>query len=306
MDRKGGRLSIRLLGRFEARRDGVLLDAKGWGRRKTQTMLKLLLTRRGQVFTTDQILDALYPDRDPKKVAGNLRTRISQLRRVLEPDLKRGADSRYVLHVSPGSYCFSESAPCWLDTEAFERHVEAAQRLAEQKRWAQAVTRYRSAIELYRGDFLAEDRYEEWTLAPRERFRQLLLDALEGCAECHAHLGQYTEAIQMTRRLLEREPAQESAYRRLMLYYAYKGNPQKALQAYEACARALRGRLAMRPSEETQALRDRIQRGERMPPHNYLLPSPLSRFIEREAELEDQETDGCHPAVHPHAKAAPS
>ena len=277
MNQQMGSLSVRLLGRFEARRDGVLLDAKVWGRRKTQTLLKLLLIRRGRVFTTDQILDILYPHRDPKKAAGNLRTRISQLRRVLEPDLKRGADSKYVLHVSPGSYCFSESAPCWLDTEVFEWHVETAQGLVEQKHWAQAVTRYRSAIELYHGDFLAEDRYEEWTLVPRERFRQLLLDAFEGCAECHARLGQYTEAIQMTRHLLEREPAWESAYRRLMIYYSYKGNPQKALQAYEACARALRECLAMRPSEETQALRDRIQRGESTSSHFVLTAEQVRR-----------------------------
>jgi DNA-binding SARP family transcriptional activator len=261
MSRKVGRLSVRLLGRFKAQRDGVLLDAEVWGRRKTQTLLKLLLTRRDQVFTTDQILDALYPDRDPQKAAGNLRTRISELRRALEPELQKGSDSQYVLHVSPGHYCFSESAPCQIDTELFEEHLEAARKLTEQERWAEALGRYEAGIALYRGDLLADDRYAEWALAPRERFSRLFGDALEGASVCHARLGCYERAIAMTRRLIEREPARECAYRRLMRYELYRGKMQRALQAYESCVKALRKHLDMAPSSETQELRDRILEG---------------------------------------------
>ncbi len=259
-------LCIRLLGRFKIWHDGALIDSKAWGRRKTQTLLKLLLTRRGEILTTDQILDALYPNCDPRRAAGNLRTRISQLRRALEPDLTKGADSRYVLHVSPGHYCFSGSAPCEIDTELFEKYFEAAQELVEQARWAEALNRYEKAIELYRGDFLAEERYAEWTLAPREHFCRLFLDTLESCAECHARLDHYERAITRTRWLIEREPARERAYRRLMRYELYGGDAQRALQAYESCLKALRKHLDMAPSAATQQLRDRIQEGKIAPP----------------------------------------
>jgi DNA-binding SARP family transcriptional activator len=59
-------------------------------------------------------------------VLHNLTGRISQLRQALEPHLKSGADSHYILRVGKGNYCFSAQAPCWLDTEEFQSQVAAA------------------------------------------------------------------------------------------------------------------------------------------------------------------------------------
>jgi len=258
-------LSIRLFGRFEVEREGIPIEPKAWGRRKTQTLLKFLLLRRGRVVSTDQILDALYPQNDPQKAAGNLRTRISQLRRALEPALRRGAESQYVLHVSPGHYCFSEDASCRTDTELFERDLEEARELSRQRRWGDALRRYEEALSLYRGDLLEEDRYEEWTLAPRERYRRLFHEALEDCADLYARLRRFAPAIAAIRRVLEDDPCCESAYRRLMLYESSRGDTRKALEAYEKCASELRAHFGCEPSPETQALRNRIRKGRVAP-----------------------------------------
>ena len=184
------RLRIRLLGRFEVWRNDTLIHSKEWGRRKTQSLLKLFLTQRGHSFTTDQLLYALYPKGDPEKAAANLRTRISQLRRVLEPDLKRGTDSRYILNVSQGNYLFSDCIPCVVDIDQFEDHLASAKKLEEAERLREALQHYQQAIDLYRGDFLAEDLYEEWTQTQRERYRDLYVKALEGLAQWWARLGQ--------------------------------------------------------------------------------------------------------------------
>jgi len=274
MASEAGGLSIKLFDRFEVKWNGSPISPQSWGRRKTQTLLKFLLLQRGRVVTTDQILDALYPSCDPQKAAGNLRTRISELRRVLEPTLKRGADSQYVLRLSPGNYRFSEIAPCQIDIELFEDHIKAAQQDMEQEHWSEALKHYQRALELYRGDLLAEDRYEEWTLVPRQHFRRLFLNALTDCAECHARLGQYANAIERLHHLIEQEPAYEGAYKQLMLYEYYKGDQQKALQAYDLCVAALREHLNQEPSPETRALRDRIQRGQERPAVPVRSPAP--------------------------------
>lgn len=168
-----------------------------------------------------------------------------------------------MLHLSPGHYCSSRSAPCRLDTELFEGHIEEAQqKYLERERWAEALERCEKAVELYRGDLLAEDRYAEWTLAPREHFHRLFLDALANSAECHAQLGQYLNATEKARCLIRQDPTRESAYRQLMLYEYYRGELQRALQAYEACAQALRERIDMELSRQTRALRNSIREGK--------------------------------------------
>ena len=237
------------------------MGSRAWGRRKTCTLLKFLLAHRGDVLAVDQILDALYPHADPQRAAGNLRTRISELRRVLESHLKRGADSQYVLRVGPGSYLFSKEAPCRVDTEIFEGHLRAARRLVYQRQWPAALEHFEEAVALYGGDFLAEDRYEEWTLAPREHYRRLFHEALEGCSDLYARSRRYAEAIAAIHRVLEDDPCCESAYRRLMLYESCQGDTQKALEAYERCKAELRRRLSREPSPETRTLAERIRQG---------------------------------------------
>ncbi|MFQ5797006.1 MAG: hypothetical protein ACE5JP_18460, partial [Candidatus Bipolaricaulia bacterium] len=56
-------LKMKLFGHFEAWRDGddEPIPPQAWSRRKTQTLLKILLTERGRVFTQDQLIDWLFP-----------------------------------------------------------------------------------------------------------------------------------------------------------------------------------------------------------------------------------------------------
>ena len=64
-------LEIRLFGRFEVLRRGRPVPPSSWGRRKTQTLLKVLLTRPGAVFTQDQLIEALYGGETPQAKADN-------------------------------------------------------------------------------------------------------------------------------------------------------------------------------------------------------------------------------------------
>jgi len=280
-------LNIRMFGRLEVQRDGEVLPDAAWGRRQTQTLLKLLLTRRGRLVTRDQLLEALYPRLDPVKAAVNLRGRIGELRRALEPSLTTGRDSRYIFEVGRDGYCFNTEAPCWIDLDAFEARLERGRRLKEASRWAHAAEAFEEALALYRDDLLTDDLYEEWTLAPRARYRELLLTALEEAAACHAEAGRPERAIACCQRAVERDPQREAAYRLQMRCHLQMGERQAALRTYRRCAQMLKA-LDLPPSEALQALRDRLYRGASPSaddgPHN--LPRRLTPFFGREPELD--------------------
>lgn len=282
-------MKARLLGSFDIRIDGTSLGAADLGQRKTQTLLKYMLIHRGKTLTTDQLIEDLYPGSDPEKVLRNLQGRISELRYALEPELAKGIDSQFIERVAKGSYRFTSEERCWLDIEEAESLYRLAKDSYEAEDWNGAIAHSQEFFDLYRGDLLAEDLYEEWTLAPRERFRDLQLNSFSSAAEAHSHLGEYEQAIELTKRLIEQEPALESAYRDLMSYYAYKDKLQSALECFSKCKSSLREHLDVAPSEETIELLARIERGEitapeHAVPHN--LPSPLTSFVGRAFEIE--------------------
>ncbi|MBI1741438.1 tetratricopeptide repeat protein [Candidatus Acetothermia bacterium] len=286
-------LRVKLFGRFEIWLGDVTIPPQAWPQRKTQLLVKLLLSERGRFFTQDQLIESLFSDHELEKAARSLHRRVSELRHVLEPHLQRGADSRFILHTGVKGYCFSADAPCQTDTEEFQKQSEAAQEAERAGRWAQALQGYEQAIALYRSDFLEEDLYEEWTIVLRERWRASYLHALARLAECYARLRQFGRAIECCERVLEKEPWHEGIYRQKMLYHYHAGEYSQALQTYQACTEVLKTHLEVGPTPQTQELYEQMLRHDvptlpQVFPNN--LPRPLSSFIGREQEIVEIKT----------------
>jgi len=267
--RRTGRssLEIHALGPFEALRGGDRIPDAAWPRRKTQEILKLLLTEPGATFTVDQIIEALFPDANPERAARNVQARVSELRRVLEPCLQRGAESRFIRHAGQG-YAFALDSDVWIDTTAFAERLEEAGALADAGEWASAVEAFEDALALYRGDFLAEDRYAEWAEETRREYREQNLDGLTRLAECYADLGRLRQAISCCQRVLGIDPCRETVIRLLMEYHSRIGQRSKAFDTFDEGTQALQEHLGVSPSAETSALRESIAR---QPP---VAPSP--------------------------------
>jgi len=254
---QGAGLTIRLLGRFEVRRDGVPIPDEAWGRRKTETLLKVLLTDPGRVFSQDQLLEALFGGEDPERALNNLFGRVSQLRRGLEPELKRGVDSTFI-HREGQGYYFHVDGPCWIDTVEFVRLLREGEGHLRSGRNAEATEAYESAVGLYRGEFLEADRYEEWTLEARKQWQERYITALTQLADAYANAGDRHRAVMACRTAFELRPSRESVLQQLMRYHHAAGDRSEALQVYERGVEALKRDLDVEPSAETAALRQMI------------------------------------------------
>lgn len=97
--------------------------AADWPRKKPLLLLKVLLSERGRGFSQDQLIDAVFANLDADKAVKNLHVRIIELRRMLEPELKKGAESAYIRRVERGTYCFSAEVDCRVDTEMFQERA---------------------------------------------------------------------------------------------------------------------------------------------------------------------------------------
>ena len=282
------KLEIRLLGPFEVLRDGELVPDDDWGRRKTKTLLKILLTDPGHVFTNDQLIEALFEGRNPEKALTNIHGRVSQLRRALEPELQSGTKSAFVVR-REGGYCFALNENTWLDTTAFEALAAAAQRSVEQERWKEGVAAFKKAIAIYRGELLEEERYADWVLAAREQYASKHLDCLMQLAECHARLGSYRQAIASCREALRMQPHCEPVYRQAMRYHCLAGEYSQALEIYARCVRVLDEYLGVEPDPQTLELYDRIKNRDpevfAKPTTGYRIAVVPFHFLEDDLEM---------------------
>jgi LuxR family maltose regulon positive regulatory protein len=254
-------LTIRLLGPFRIWRDDQLIPPEAWPTQKTKSLLKILITERGHLVPKERLMELLWDGLAPTSAGNSLRVGISHLRQMLEPELERPADSTFILTRSQGYY-FQVRPDCWLDLDAFWVAVARGQHWAQRRRWGAAIAAFRTAEDLYHGDYLEEDPYEDWAIRVRERTRQAYLDILGQLAECQARLGGYHQAVATCEKVLVRDPVRESTYRQLMVYQYRLGRRGQALGAYERCRKVLLEQLGVTPMSQTQALHTAILREE--------------------------------------------
>lgn len=212
---------------------------KTWKQEKTKTLLRILASVPGQVFKRDQLIDWLWPEADPQKSHETLKNRIAELRRILEPDLKRGEESQFILTQHEG-YCFNSEADCFIDLREFYRQCKAGQAAERAGQYEQAEVAYEQALQYCKaGELLIEDRYEDWAAEVRRKWEEDHSELLSHLADCHARLGHYRRAIARCRQVLQKKPDHESAVRQLMLYYYASGSLSEALGAYEEAIKIL-------------------------------------------------------------------
>jgi tetratricopeptide (TPR) repeat protein len=175
--------------------------------------------------------------------------------------------------------------------DVFEEAVETARRSRD-------PATYQAAIELYTGDLLPEDRYEEWAEVWRENLRQTYFALFVELAGLYEERGYYGLARETLQQAVAEEPTFEEAHAGLMRLYALSGQPGEALAQYEGLRETLSRKLGTEPGETTQRLHENIAAGTFSPDrpqvgspeetaatarHN--LPASRTSFVGREQEM---------------------
>ncbi len=241
------------------RADGTTVGGPLWRRAKVRALLAFLALKGGRPVHRDALIEAFWPSLEYSAALHNLNTTVYNLRRSLEPELRRGADSQYIRY-DQDCYWLSGAAVHWLDAEAFESGIAAARREQDPLR---AMQHYQEALALYRGDFLADLLGQDihWCWMERERLRELHLTAMEELGALYEGQRQEREATEWYLRVLSLDPCRETACRRLMRLAMRRGDRAAAIAHYRRLADALRRELDVVPSQETRLLYEVALRG---------------------------------------------
>jgi class 3 adenylate cyclase len=137
----------------------------------------------------------------------------------------------------------------WIDVEGLQAAVADAD----------AVT----AMQLYEGELLPEDRFEPWADEPREMLRMQLVQLLLDWAAPLERLGDTAAAKRAFERIVEADPDpfNEVAHMGLVRVHARSGNRHLALRAYRRLEHRLREELGVEPSAQSRRLYEDILAG---------------------------------------------
>ncbi|MBC8504943.1 MAG: AAA family ATPase [Anaerolineales bacterium] len=279
-------LRIQTLGPFQTWRHQEILS---WPTQKNKSLFQILLVEPGRHVPTDQILEYLWPDLPPRKAQNNLWVTVSQLRRVLQPDLQPRARSAYI-HKQGEGYIFNSESDYWLDGDAFAIHLASAQSATD---FITRITAWDAARILYKGDYLEDELYAEWAQIPRTQWRRRYDQLLINLAQAYGRNGRFQQAITHCREILTLDTTNETAYQLLMRCHAALGERATALKVYDEAVQALQDEIGVNPMPETAELARQIKLPEgdwRLETEIWAISSsqsPISSlFVGRGAEID--------------------
>jgi LuxR family maltose regulon positive regulatory protein len=250
-------LRIQALGPLRAWRGQHEIKDVKWRRSKARCLFGLLVTYRRDLLHKEQVMDMLYPDLPTDVAYRNFRVTLNALNVSLQPERKGYARPLYVLRHEQ-CYGLNLASGYWLDVEEFESLIGKASSL-KGRNSDKAIGFFRGAIELYKGDYLQDLVYEDWSSKERQRLFELYEQAVHDLAGLLLLREDFDGCMELCRRALAKDNCWEEGYRLLMLCHYKLGNRSGALRIYHDCVECLREGLDVPPTPSTAHLYEQIR-----------------------------------------------
>ena len=242
-----------ILGPLEVRRDGARVDLGGPQRR---ALLACLLTRPNTHWTRHELIDSLWGDASPDQAPDLLRSLISRLRRVLEPDRPAHSPSE-MLPSAPGGYTFVVD-PQTIDAVKFVDAIETGRRQLADGQAQDAASTLAAALELWRGAVLAEHDHLDFARVEAARLGELRLTAVELLHEARLEIGDHARVASDLEPYTAEHPFRERLWELYLLGLYRSGRQADALRSYEGFRRRLVEELGVDPCPALQNLEHKI------------------------------------------------
>jgi DNA-binding SARP family transcriptional activator len=240
-------VEFRILGPLEVWHNGQPVAVVGARQRE---LLAILLLHAGQVVSTDQLMDALWGERQPAAGVTALRVRVSQLRKALR-------DGERVLVTRPPGYALLVEGDR-LDLRRFERLFESADQALAAGHATRALEQVQAALALWRGVPLADFAYASFAQAAIVRLEELRAAACELRMDAELALGRHGRIVSELQTLVGEHPLRERLWGQLMLALYRDGRQADALAAFRAARARLVEEIGVEPGPELRALEARI------------------------------------------------
>jgi predicted ATPase/DNA-binding SARP family transcriptional activator len=271
-------LEVRLLGKFDVRRDGKAIAITS---RPAQSLFAYLILHAGTAHRREKLAGMLWPDSLEETARDNLRHALWRVRKALPLN----STVEYLL-TDDLSIAFNASAEYWLDAAELEKLSEGA-----------SADELIQILSEYQGELLPGF-YDEWVLLEREHLYSIFEHHMARLMSSLQEEQRWRDMLDWGERWIKLGQKPEPAYRALMSAHAANGDMSKVAATYERCVKSLK-EFGIEPSEQTKELYKNLKSGKETPRVESVstksivkdvssnIPVPLTSFIGREKELKE-------------------
>jgi DNA-binding SARP family transcriptional activator len=247
---------VRLFGGLRVEVDGRSLEDKSWRKRKARLLFAMMTSRCGKDIPRDQLIEYLWPEMDEQRALNNFYVAWSCMKHALSPHLKRGDVCAFVEH--RGGVCRTAAGRVGTDVDEFDTLLSAATKARSEGNEIAELMSLQSAADLYRGELLPGEAYDDWFSALRERCRHDFEDAMLRAANLLEARGDLGGGLSLLRRALQHDPWREDLYQAALRLQMAAGQRSAAIETYLACRTRLAEDLGIDPSGETMRLYEQV------------------------------------------------
>jgi two-component SAPR family response regulator len=234
------KVSVKTFGRFSVTIGERELEQEHWKRKKARDVFKMLLLNYGQSVSTDTLIDNLWQDVDVKNAEALVMNAISQVRKALS----LYAPSENFIKSTNRAYVLDFGKAAEIDFLNFKSFITKA---ALTKSTDQIENFYQEAVSIYRGEFLREDLFEEWSSFERESLKESYLNAMQFLASSAIMHDRVNESMILARTMLEHDKIYEPAYKILFAALRKLNLPNEAQKVFHECKVAFNHALNIAP-----------------------------------------------------------
>jgi DNA-binding SARP family transcriptional activator len=214
------------------------------GAPKVRALLAVLVLHRGEVVSTDRLIDALWGERASSTAAKTVQVYVSNLRKALGDGLLVTEGRGYMLRAEAGQ----------VDVDRFEALVAQGRAALVQGDALAAGAVLREALGVWRGPALTDFAYESFAQAQIARLEEARLAALEDRIDADLASGEQARLVGELEALVREHPLRERLRAQLMLALYRSGRQADALESYRKARQTLVEELGLEPGSRLQEL----------------------------------------------------
>jgi predicted ATPase/DNA-binding SARP family transcriptional activator len=217
------------------------------------SLLAFLLVHAGTAVSNDELVEAVWGDREPAGALKRLQVAVARLRKTLndttgDRQLLRSVGSGYLLTVDETD----------VDAGVFVAGMEAGRQALDAGDPGGAAGVLRDALSLWRGPALADVAYEDFAQAEIRRLEELRITAFELRVEADLALGRHGELVAELEGVVVEHPTRERLAGQLMLALYRCSRQADALEIYQRTRMHLAAELGLEPGPALQELQSAV------------------------------------------------
>ncbi len=246
---------ITTFGGFDIKVDGSSVLKKSSRSNKNLELLKYFITYRQQKLFPEQIIEALWPQEDLADPRNALRTQIFRLRRNLAAMGLANSDNpegNIEIIFENGFYKIVIGNDFEIDMKQFEMAVKKAEQIKKEEP-DKAIEIYEKAVNLYKGEYLAENPFSEWIFTIRSRFHRQFLQSVLRLLELLKEKKAFEKILSIYEQSVIHEPFEEALHIYFLESLVKLEDYKTALSHYNYITGKMYREMSIRP---TPALRN--------------------------------------------------